>query len=85
VTRPEHRDERLIVRVRDQVDERLTGQPGREYESPPQTREEAIALAELLLERPLTNEAEERWSRPLAGGRRTVSLDPVDTPNGGRR
>jgi hypothetical protein len=66
-----------VVRVSDELNESLTGRPPRSYESPPQPREQALTLAQLLLGFSADGlEDEERWSRPMAGGRRTVTLKP---------
>ena len=77
------RTEGLVeVRVRDQVNRMLANHDGREYTSPPHERADALALVALLLERPVEPDEHERtsWSRPLAGGQRTITLDPVPGP-----
>ena len=74
-------EDRVVVRVRDQVNRTLAGHGGREYTSPPHERADALTLVALLLgRRPHPNGdgiEPSRWSCPLAGGRRTVTLDPV--------
>ena len=68
---------RVTVRVEDAIDATLTGRAGRVYESPPQTREQAMALVRLLLGHagdPV--EGEMKWVTAIVGGRRTVSLEP---------
>ena len=48
------------------------------YESPPQPREDALNLVGLLLgriEQPQSSEL--RWTCPIAGGQRTVTLAPA--------
>ena len=70
----------VVVRVEDAIDPALTGRAGTSYQSPPQAREQAIALVWLLLGRagePLNGE--QRWVAPIAGGRRVVTLtrEPV--------
>lgn len=66
----------VVVRVEDAIDPALTGRAGAVYESPPQPREQAIALARLLLlGHPVDAlDGTTRWSCPLAGGRRTVTI-----------
>jgi len=71
----------VVVRVRDQVNRTLAGHDGREYTSPPHERADALALVALLLGR--TPESDDdgteqnSWSCPLAGGQRTITLDPA--------
>jgi hypothetical protein len=69
----------VVVHVHDQVDITLAGHNGREYTSPPHQRADALALVALLLGRPAQPDAnaECSWSCPLAGGQRTITLDPV--------
>jgi hypothetical protein len=70
--------ELVIVSVRDEVNQTLTGHEGCRYESPPQPREQALTLARVLLG--YTSEeldGAERWSCPIAGGRRTIALKPA--------
>jgi hypothetical protein len=71
----------IVVRVRDQVNSTLAGHDGREYTSPPQERSDALILVALLLGRPAqTNgdrDEQSSWSCPVAGGQRTITLDPV--------
>jgi len=78
---PAANDGRVVVRVRDQVNRTLAGHDGREYTSPPHEREDALTLVALLLGRtpPANGDGTEqsRWSCPLAGGQRTITLDPV--------
>jgi len=72
----------VVVHARDEVNRTLAGHDGREYTSPPHQRADALALIALLLERPVQPNEHERtsWSRPLAGGQRTITLDPVPGP-----
>ena len=74
-------DDRVVVRVRDQVNHALAGHGGGHYISPPQKRADALILVALLLGRPPHPDGDgiepSRWSCPLAGGQRTVTLDPV--------
>ena len=67
----------VIVQVEDVIAVALTGHEGPSYRSPPQPREQAMALVRVLLgytDRPVNGC--ERWTCPAAGGRRTVWLDP---------
>jgi hypothetical protein len=74
-------DDRVVVRVLDQVNRTLAGHGGAEYTSPPHERADALTLVALLLGRPPHPDGDgvdpSRWSCPLAGGQRTVTLDPV--------
>ena len=78
----------VVVHARDEVNRALAGHGGREYTSPPHLRCDALLLVALLLERPVepVERAQTSWSRPLAGGQRTITLDPVPgapaTPDG---
>lgn len=65
----------VVVRVEEAIDPALAGREGAAYESPPQSREQALALVRLLLGctgEPLTGG--ERWIAPVAGGRRVITL-----------
>lgn len=67
----------LVVHVEDTISAALAGHEGVEYRSPPLPREEALALVRVLLgdDRPA---AETRsWRCPIAGGQRTVKLEPA--------
>ena len=69
----------VVVRVEDAIDPRLTGRAGVVYESPPQSRGQAIALVQLLLGHggePTGNDAG-CWVAAVAGGRRIVTLSPA--------
>jgi hypothetical protein len=71
-------DELVVVRVEDKINQTLAGHGGQSYESPPQPREQALTLAQVLLG--YTSEkldGEDSWSCPIAGGRRTVALKPA--------
>jgi hypothetical protein len=81
----------VIVRVQDAVDSRLTGRSGGLYESPPQTPEQAMALVRLLAGgESHEGNGESRWVTAIAGGRRTVTVEPAPiaagspSPSGGR-
>ena len=67
--------ELVVLYVQDEINQALTGHDGCRYESPPQPREQALTLARVLLG--YTGEelnGAERWSCPIAGGRRTVTV-----------
>lgn len=64
----------VVVRVQDTIEPRLTGHTGGSYESPPQTREQAMALVRLLLGRAAAGaDGERQWTASIAGGRRVVT------------
>ncbi|MGB8875267.1 MAG: hypothetical protein WCD11_03070 [Solirubrobacteraceae bacterium] len=71
----------VVVHVRDGVNRTLAGHDGCEYTSPPQERSDALTLVALLLGRPAQpnaqGEEQVSWSCPLAGGQRTITLNPV--------
>ena len=71
-------DELVVVHVRDAINSILAGRGDVSYQSPPLPHEEAMKLVRMLLGRgeefPC---AEERWTCPIAGGQRTVTLRPV--------
>ena len=71
----------VVVHVRDRVNRTLAGHDGREYTSPPHVHADALILVALLLGRPAPpnaqGEHQSSWSCPLAGGQRTITLDPV--------
>jgi hypothetical protein len=64
----------FVVTVSDRFSPGLTGRTDRVYESPPQSRDDALALAALLLDAGDPLGGEGPWHRALAGGRRTVTL-----------
>jgi hypothetical protein len=74
-------DERVVVQVKDAVSSILTGRGDVSYQSPPLPPEEAMALVRLLLGRGGTpREAEVSWRCPIAGGQRTITLQPLCEP-----
>ena len=78
---PEPRtDELFVVHVQEQRSEALAGHAGAEYLSPPQEREQALQLVELVLGQKVTvnGERERCWRLPVAGGQRSVSLRRAD-------
>jgi hypothetical protein len=71
--------ELFVVSVRDTINPVLTGHAGGRYTSPPQPRDQALALVALLLGRPAGDAAktERSWTVALAGGQRTITLTPA--------
>ena len=73
--------ELVVVHVRDAINPTLAGRGDASYQSPPQPREDALNLVRLLLGRSEPpNPGQPRWTCPIAGGQRTVTLTPA--PNG---
>jgi len=73
--------ELVVVHVRDAINPILAGRGDASYQSPPQPREDALSLVRLLLGRSDQLPTEEpRWTCPIAGGQRTVTLRSA--PNG---
>ena len=69
------RERLVVVRVEDAIEPKLTARTGASYESPPQTREQAMTLVRLLLGCASEPDGEDgRWTAPIAGGRRVVTL-----------
>ncbi|MBV9194626.1 MAG: hypothetical protein JO168_10825 [Solirubrobacterales bacterium] len=73
-------EELFVVEVREQRTSALAGHEGGEYVSPPQEREQALELVELMLGHKVTvnGEREHCWRQPVAGGQRSVLLRRVD-------
>lgn len=69
----------VVVSVEDTIEPKLTEQTGGRYQSPPQTRQQAMALVRLLLGRTPNVDGAPRWAAPIAGGRRVVTL--TEEPN----
>jgi hypothetical protein len=64
-----------VVAVTETVVSALTGREDCRYTSPPQPREQAMTLVRLLVGAAGTaDNGAERWSVPIAGGRRVVTL-----------
>ena len=55
----------------------LAGHDGVEYRSPPLPREDALALVRVLLGDDRTAAETRSWRCPIAGGQRTVTLEPA--------
>jgi len=74
----------VVVHARDQINTTLAGHDGREYTSPAHHRSDALTLVALLLGRSAQPDGDDQeqdaWSCPLAGGQRTITLDPVPGP-----
>jgi hypothetical protein len=69
----------VVVHVKDAINSVLTGREDVSYQSPPLRAEEAMTLVRLLLGRGGTpQEGEVRWRCPIAGGQRTIRLEPAD-------
>ena len=69
------RERLVVVRVEDAIEPKLTARTGASYESPPQTREQAMTLVRLLLGCAIGPDGQVgRWTAPIAGGRRVVTL-----------
>jgi hypothetical protein len=64
----------FVVEVEERFSPGLTGRSDRSYASPPQPRDDALALASFLLDAVTPPEGDGPWHRALAGGRRTVRL-----------
>jgi hypothetical protein len=64
----------VVVRVEDTIEPALTEQAGGRYQSPPQTYGQAMALVRLVLGRAPNAEGAQRWTAPIAGGHRLVTL-----------
>jgi hypothetical protein len=61
--------------VQDSVDGSIAGHDGCAYASPPAPRDSALALVGLLLGGdPQPVNGRETWTRPVPGGRRTITL-----------
>jgi hypothetical protein len=68
----------VVVRVRDHINPALAGRDGCEYTSPPQPVEQARSLVALLLGCTTDAlDAQGSWTQPIAGGQRTVSVNPA--------
>lgn len=68
--------ERFVVEVRESVTEALIEHEGHMYVSPPQDREQALALVALLLGHPapVNGGHAQLWRHAIAGGQRSVML-----------
>jgi hypothetical protein len=64
----------VVVRVEDTIEPALTEQASGQYQSPPQTHEQAMSLVRLVLGRMPDADGSLRWTAAIAGGRRVVTL-----------
>ena len=62
----------FVIAVSEQRQSALAGCDGQDYTSPPQSLEQARALAGLLLGAPVTGAGP--WRHAIAGGQRTIEL-----------
>jgi hypothetical protein len=78
-TTPDSPDGLVVVRVRDHINPALAGRDGCQYTSPPQPAEQARSLVALLLgcTTDALDAAQGSWTQPIAGGQRTVSVNPA--------
>ena len=77
-------DEPVVVRVLETITSVLVGHDGLEYQSPPQPRAEALALVRLLGRGGDPQDGEVSWRCPIAGGQRTITIEPLpelETPD----
>jgi hypothetical protein len=75
---PHTPDGLVVVRVRDHINPALAGHDGCQYTSPPQPAEQARSLVALLLGCTTDAlDAQGSWTQPIAGGQRTVSVNPA--------
>ena len=72
--------ETFVIAVSEQREAALAGCPAQSYTSPPQSLEQARALAGLLLGAPVAGSGP--WRHPIAGGQRTIAL--IAEVDGGR-
>lgn len=64
----------VVVRVEDQLTAALAGHDGCRYQSPPLPRADALALVRVLTGASSVDAEDGRWTWPIAGGQRTVTL-----------
>jgi hypothetical protein len=72
----------VVVHVEETISPALVGRDGVAYQSPPMPRAEALALVRLLIGRDGRADEDSCWRCPIAGGRRTVTLEPVPSAPG---
>ena len=66
--------------MRETISAGLVGHDGIEYESPPQSPAQALALVQVLLGRSVEPSGDQdSWTSPIAGGQRTVTVRPVSS------
>ena len=70
----------VVVNVSETLCGVLVGHDEIEYESPPQSPAQALALVQVLLGRGIEQSGDQRsWTCPVAGGQRTVTLRTVSS------
>jgi hypothetical protein len=67
----------VVVHVEETISPALAGHEGVVYESPPLPRAEALALVRLLIGRDCQPAEQDSWRCPIAGGQRTIRLEPA--------
>ena len=67
----------VVVHVEETISPALAGHEGVVYESPPLPRTEALALVRVLIGGDCQNRGRDSWRCPVAGGQRTVRLQPA--------
>ena len=67
----------VVVHVEETISPALAGHEGVVYESPPLPRADALALVRLLIGRDCRTAERDSWRCPVAGGQRTVRLEPA--------
>jgi hypothetical protein len=72
-----HTEPLYVVRVHDRVDAEIAGHRGASYASPPQPRDDALALIALLVGATTAANGAAVWTRAIAGGQRTITLAPA--------
>jgi hypothetical protein len=64
----------IVVQVEDKITVGLASRDGCSYESPPLPHADALALVRVLTGRARIEAEDGRWTCPIAGGQRTVTL-----------
>jgi hypothetical protein len=67
----------VVVHVEETISPALAGHEGVVYESPPLPRIGALALVRVLIGRDCRTAERDSWRCPVAGGQRTVRLEPA--------
>ena len=68
----------VVVHVEEAISPALAGHEGVVYESPPLPRTEALALVRVLIGGDCQNRGRDSWRCPIAGGQRTITLEPAE-------
>jgi len=68
----------VVVHVEESISPVLAGHEGVVYESPPLPRTEALALVRVLIGGDCQNRGRDSWRCPIAGGQRTITLEPAE-------